>query len=89
MKLTERQKNTLFVVSSRQPASVRDVAMSLLTLESMERPRLEGLCRRGLLTRQHTGLRNGVRVGYVLTSRGREALAQMDLNEDYDPLEGK
>ena len=79
--LTTRQEHVLFVVSQREPATVREVADSLLSTEAAERSRLDGLCRRGLLDRQYTGVRGGV-IGYVVTKAGAEALAALDVDED-------
>lgn len=83
--LTRRQQDALFVVSQREPVSARDVAYSLLSTDTAERARLDGLCRRGLLDRQYTGLASGDRVGYVPTAAGADALDALNLDEDYEP----
>lgn len=85
MRLTRRQEDVLFVVSQRAPVTARDVAYSLLSIDTVERSRLDGLCRRGLLDRQYTGLGPGERVGYVLTRAGAEALDALDLPDDHEP----
>ncbi|GEL46602.1 hypothetical protein CHO01_17180 [Cellulomonas hominis] len=85
--LTARQVAALFVVSQRAPVSAKDVAGSLLATQAAARSRLDGLCGRGLLDRQYTGLRVGERVGYVLTAEGARVLNSLDLSEDYEPGE--
>ena len=87
VRLTRRQADVLFVVSQREPVSATDVAYSLLSTDTAERSRLDGLCRRGLLDRQYTGLRSGERVGYVLTAAGAAALDALNLDDDYDPTD--
>lgn len=88
-RLTRRQEDALFVVSQNEPMSAADVARHLLSTDAAERSRLDGLCRRGLMDRQYTGLRSGDRVGYVLSGAGWDALGALDLDEDYDPTEGQ
>jgi hypothetical protein len=85
--LTERQINTLFVVGQHQPVSAHDVAMHLLSTASAELGRLNRLAVRGLVDRQYTGLKYGDRIGWNLTDKGRLALDQADIDDDYDPLE--
>lgn len=83
--LTPRQVDALLVVGQRAPVSARDVAYSLLSTDTAERARLDGLSRRGLVDRQYTGLRHGDRVGYVLTTKGAAALDGLALPENYEP----
>lgn len=83
--LTRRQQDALFVVAQNGPVSAVDVAYHLLSIDTLERSRLDGLCRRGLVDRQYTGLKSGDRVGYVLTDEGAEVLDALDLDDDYEP----
>lgn len=85
--LTLRQQNTLFVVSQNEPVSAAAIARHLLSDPDAERSRLGGLERRGLVTRQYTGLSPGDRLGWVLTAEGGRALDALDRDDDYDPLE--
>lgn len=80
--LSRRQVDVLFVVSQREPVSAADVAYSLLSTPPAERSRLDNLARRGLVDRQYTGLKEGDRVGYVLTQAGREALDALDVETE-------
>ncbi|MEH0110532.1 hypothetical protein V6N00_12550 [Tersicoccus sp. MR15.9] len=83
--LTARQRDVLFVVSQNEPASARYVAESVLSYADAARSRLDRLWRRGLLDHQYGGLPSGVRVGFVLTAAGHQALEALDLPEDYEP----
>lgn len=81
--LTTRQELVLWLVRTYPRLTARDAAMHLLSTPEAERSRLDGLCRRGLVGRQYTGLnRSTDRVGYVLTDAGHAALSEREEPEE-------
>ena len=83
--LTPRQKDVLFCVGQSAPASVARLAYDLpMFSRAAIRAHLDRLERRGLLDRQYSGRSD---IGYLLSTRGREALAALNLDDDYDPAE--